>query len=151
MSLTISSTTSRTLLSPWRTQTIARGHPQLGALGAILWCFLSSMHHSFRGVLLHHHCLKLPGRPRVHNANMVLYFVLASVRYASVLVCLTSRRAADEGSKESEHGSFFFTERGTLFASPLSTTLSTMSCRSPQKSLPRDSFHDAQAFRSASR
>ena len=67
---------------------------------------------------------------------MVLQFVLASVWYASVLVCLTRRRAADEGSKESEHGSFFFfAERGTLFASSLSTTLSTKSCRSPQKSL----------------
>ena len=74
------------------------------------------------------------------------------VWYASVLVCLTRRRAADEGSKESEHGSFFFfAERGTLFASSLSTTLSTKSCRSPQKSLSRDSLHDAQVFRSASR
>ena len=46
---------------------------------------------------------------------------------------------------------FFRGARHTLRQLSLSTTLSTKSCRSPQKSLSRDSFHDAQVFRSASR
>ena len=40
-----------------------------------------------------------------------------SVWYASVLVCLTRRRTGDEGSKESEHGSFFFS-RSAAHSSP---------------------------------
>ena len=51
------------------THDIARGHTQLGALGAMLWCFVSSIHQSFRVVLFHHHCLKLPGRPRVSHGK----------------------------------------------------------------------------------
>ena len=44
-----------------KAQTIAGGHPQLGALKSVMWCFVSSLHQGFRGVLHRHHCVKLTG------------------------------------------------------------------------------------------
>ena len=53
-----------------KAQSTSRGHLELSALRAIMWCFVSSMRQGSRGLLHqhHHHCVALTGQPRSHVA-----------------------------------------------------------------------------------
>ena len=53
-----------------KAQSTSRGHLELSALRAIMWCFVSSVRQGSRGLLHqhHHHCVALTGQPRSHVA-----------------------------------------------------------------------------------
>ena len=61
------------LLFPYaneKARSTSRGHLELSALRAIMWCFVSSVRQGSRGLLHqhHHHCVALTGQPRTHVA-----------------------------------------------------------------------------------
>ena len=79
------------LLFPYvheKAQSTSRGHLELSALRAIMWCFVSSMRQGSRGLLHQHHrhCVALTGQPRSHVA-VQLSSVAPPLAPSSFFVC----------------------------------------------------------------